>query len=118
MNEIERLQFLAGIKSQINEEPETGDSVIKTVVGHVDDEPSMIRNDLYKIGKYSVELYRMLGEIPNGDLPNWWTNKIARASEYISAAKHYLEAELHSHEQMKSDPGPDVTDDSDPSGVS
>lgn len=116
MNEIERLQLLAGIKSQINEEPETGDSVVKTVVGHVDDEPSMIRNDLYKIGKYSVELYRMLGEIPNGDLPNWWTNKITKASEHISSAKHYLEAEMYAHDRMKSKPDDNV--DSDPSGVS
>jgi hypothetical protein len=114
MNEIQRLQQLAGIVTEAD--AETGDRVVKTVVGHVDDEPDMVRNELYKIGKYSVELYKMMGEIPNADLPNWWTNKIARASEYISSAKHYLEAELYAQEQMNNDT--DITDDSDPSGVS
>ena len=57
MNDLNRLQQLAGI---IKEEPETGDEVVKTVVGHVDDEPDMIRQELYKIGKYAVELHRML----------------------------------------------------------
>ena len=114
MNDLERLQKLAGI---LREEPETGDEVVKTVVGHVDDEPDMIRQELSKIGKYAVELHKMLKEIPNGDLPQWWTAKIVRASDYISSAKHYLEAELNN-------PGDevavsvDVQDNTDPSGVS
>jgi len=114
MNDLERLQKLAGI---LKEEPETGDEVVKTVVGHVDDEPDMLRQELYKIGKYAVELHKMLKEIPNGDLPQWWTSKIVRASDYISSAKHYLEAELNN-------PGDevavsvDVQDNTDPSGVS
>jgi hypothetical protein len=37
----------------------------------------------------------MLGEVPNGDLPEWWTAKITKASDYIGTAKHYLEAELY-----------------------
>lgn len=114
MNDLERLQQLAGI---LKEEPDTGDEVVKTVVGHVDDEPDMIRKELYKIGKYAVELHKMLKEVPNGDLPQWWTAKIVRASDYISSAKHYLEAEL-------TNPGDEVTvsadvqDNTDPSGVS
>ena len=114
MNDLERLQRLAGI---LKEEPETGDEVTKTVVGHVDDEPDMLRQELYKIGKYAVELHKMLKEIPNGDLPEWWASKIIRASDYISTAKHYLEAELNN-------PGDevavsvDVQDNTDPSGVS
>lgn len=114
MNDLNRLQQLAGI---IKEEPETGDEVVKTVVGHVDDEPDMIRQELYKIGKYAVELHRMLKEVPNGDLPQWWTAKIVRAGDYISSAKHYLEAELYSpgDEVAVSD---NVKDNLDPSGVS
>ena len=74
MSEIERLQRLAGIMPktlslQEDGEPDTGDTVTKTVVGHVDDEPDMIRQELYKMGKYCIDLYRMLGEVPNGDLP-------------------------------------------------
>jgi hypothetical protein len=77
----------------------------------------MIRQELYKIGKYAVELHRMLKEVPNGDLPQWWTAKIVRAGDYISSAKHYLEAELYN-------PGDEVAvtdqtmDNTDPSGVS
>jgi hypothetical protein len=99
MNEIERLQHLAGIMPRTialeAEEPNTGDQVVKTVVGHVDDEPDMVRQELYKMGKYCIDLYRMLGEVPNGDLPEWWTAKITKASDYIGTAKHYLEAELY-----------------------
>jgi len=91
MNEIERLQQLAGI---LNE-----DEVSKVAVGHVDDEPEMIRKELYKLGKYSVELYKMLGELPDGDFPHWWQAKIVKAGQYLSDAKHYLEAELRAPEQ-------------------
>jgi hypothetical protein len=116
MNEIERLQQLAGIVRQINEEPETGDQVVKTVVGHVDDEVDMIAKELYKIGKYSIALHRMLKQVPNGDLPQWWTGKIVKAGEYISAAKHYLDGELNAPDLDAA-----VSDDvkrSDPSGLS
>lgn len=105
MSEIERLQRLAGIMPktlalQEDGEPDTGDTVTKTVVGHVDDEPDMLRQELYKMGKYCIDLYKMLGEVPNGDLPEWWSAKIVKASDYISTAKHYLDAELHSPEDV------------------
>lgn len=98
MTEMEKLLRLAGIDAKVlkeNTEPQTGDVVAKTVVGHVDSEADMLRKELYKIGKYSVELHKMLGSMPEGDLPHWWQSKIIKAGEYISAAKHYLEAELN-----------------------
>ena len=91
MNEIDRIKKLAGI---LNE-----DEVSKIAVGHVDDESDMMRKELYKIGKYSIELYKMLGELPDGDFPHWWQSKIVKAGEYISSAKHYLEGELYAPEQ-------------------
>ena len=121
MNEIERLQHLAGIMPRTialeAEELNTGDQVVKTVVGHEDDEPGMIRQELFKIGKYAVELYKMLGELPDGDLPQWWTAKIVKAGEYMSSAKHYLEAELEAPD-AEIRVTPDAQDDTDPSGVS
>jgi hypothetical protein len=78
-----------------SEEADTGDIVTKTVVGHVDSEADMLRKELYKIGKYAVELHKMLGAMPEGDLPHWWQAKIVKAGENISAAKHYLDAELN-----------------------
>ncbi len=114
MEDLKRLQHLAGI---LKEEPETGDEVTKTVVGHVDDEPDMLRQELYKIGKYAVELHKMLKQIPNGDLPEWWSAKIIRAGDYISTAKHYLEAELNNPGEEVA-VSVDVKDNTDPSGVS
>jgi hypothetical protein len=121
MSEIERLQKLAGIMPKTialeAEEPETGDEVVKTVVGHVDDEPDMLRQEIYKMGKYCIDLYRMLGEVPDGDLPQWWASKIVKASDYLSTAKHYLEAELHAPKDVAVVVTTD-TEDRDPSGVS
>lgn len=73
---------------------DTGDEVEKTVVGHVDDETNMIRKELYQMGKYCVELFRMMEQFPEGDYPHWWQSKITKASEYLSAAKHYMENEM------------------------
>jgi hypothetical protein len=120
MNEIDRLQQLAGIMPKTialeAEEADTGDIVTKTVVGHVDDEPDMVRQELYKMGKYAVELYKMLGEVPNGDLPEWWTAKITKAADYLSTAKHYLEAELYAPKDAYA--SRDIEVNEDPSGVS
>jgi hypothetical protein len=66
-------------------------------LGHTDDEPHMLKADLYKIGKYAMELYQMVdrfegqGEV---DFPHWWQAKIIKAASMMSSAKHYLEFEL------------------------
>jgi hypothetical protein len=66
-------------------------------VGHQDDEPHMLKGDLYRIGKYAMELYQMVdrfeemgGEV---DFPHWWQSKIIKAKEMVSSAKHYLDFE-------------------------
>jgi hypothetical protein len=65
-------------------------------LGHQDDEPHMLKGDLYRIGKYAMELYQMvdqfegMGEV---DFPHWWQSKIIKAKEMISSAKHYLDFE-------------------------
>lgn len=117
MNEIERLQQLAGIARQINED-ETGDEVTKTVAGHRDDERDMIKKQLFQMGNYCVELYKMLDQMPdNVDFPHWWQAKLVKAADYVSMTKHYLENELESPDAnvYVSD---DAEDYSDPSGVS
>jgi len=66
-------------------------------LGHQDNEPGMLKAELYHIGSYAMELYKMmddlegLGEI---DFPAWWQSKITTAKNNISGAKHYLEFEL------------------------
>lgn len=118
MNEIERLQQLAGIARPIYEEGETGNEVTKTIAGHTDDEKDMIRKQLFQMGTYCVDLYKMLGSLPdNTDFPHWWQSKLVKAEDYISACKHYLENEI---EAPNDDVfvSPDAEDYSDPSGVS
>ena len=66
-------------------------------LGHEDNEPHMLKGDLYRIGKYAMELYQMVdgfegkGEV---DFPHWWQSKIVKAKDILVSAKHYLDFEL------------------------
>ena len=65
-------------------------------VGHQDNEPQMLKSDLYRIAKYAGELYKMLDKYDQGgevDFPHWWQGKIIKARDYIVSAKHYLDGE-------------------------
>jgi hypothetical protein len=65
-------------------------------LGHQDDEPGMLKGNVYQIAKNAVELYKALqafeghGEV---DFPHWWQSKIIRAADDIQCAKEYLEFE-------------------------
>ena len=67
-------------------------------LGHEDNEPHMLKADLYRIGKYAMELYQILDTFEAGseevDLPHWWQAKIINAKDAIVGAKHYLDFEL------------------------
>jgi hypothetical protein len=66
-------------------------------LGHTDDEPHMIKAELAQIGKYAMELYKMVDQFEGPqevDFPGWWQSKITTAKNMISSAKHYLEFEL------------------------
>jgi hypothetical protein len=66
-------------------------------LGHEDNEPHMIKGELYKIGKYAMELYQMVDQFEGQgevDFPAWWQSKVTKACSMISSAKHYLEFEL------------------------
>lgn len=94
-------------------------TVKKVAVGHVDNERDMIRRQLYQTGKYCVELFKMLGDLPDSDFPNWWQAKVTKAGTYMSSAKHYLENSLEvpaiddANYKLELD-----IEDEDPSGVS
>ena len=66
-------------------------------VGHQDDEPSMLKNDVYDIAVYAAKLYKQLHKYDESDgevdFPHWWQGKVIKAREFISSAQHYLEAE-------------------------
>jgi len=66
-------------------------------LGHEDNEPHMIKSELYRIGKYAMELYQMVDQFDGEgevDFPAWWQAKITTAKNMVSSAKHYLEFEL------------------------
>jgi hypothetical protein len=66
-------------------------------LGHEDNEPHMIKAELYRIGKYAMELYQMVdgfegeGEV---DFPAWWQAKITTSMNNMVGAKHYLDFEI------------------------
>ena len=71
-------------------------------VGHVDDEPDMLKGTVYELIHYGVKLYKLLhhydkvpGEV---DFPHWWQAKVVKAHDYIQKAAHYLEYEAHEEE--------------------
>ena len=67
-------------------------------LGHQDDEPHMIKGELYKIAQNAMALYNMLKPFDKSeqevDLPAWWQSKITKACTMLGSAKNYLEFEL------------------------
>jgi len=66
-------------------------------VGHQDNEPRMLKSDLYRIAKYAAELYKMMDNYDKMDnevdFPHWWQSMIIKAKDYVVKAKHYLDGE-------------------------
>ena len=65
-------------------------------LGHQDNEPHMIKAELYRIGKYAMELYQMVDEFEGKgevDFPAWWQSKITTSANNMVSAKHYLDFE-------------------------
>lgn len=67
-------------------------------LGHQDNEPHMLKKDLYRIAKYASELYMMVNNFDNKgmevDFPHWWQSKVIKAKSMLVSAKHYLDGEL------------------------
>ena len=66
-------------------------------LGHQDNEPHMLKADLYRIGKYAMELYKMVDQFEGQgevDFPHWWQSKIIKSKDMLVSAKHYLDFEL------------------------
>lgn len=66
-------------------------------IGHQDDEPAMLKKDVYRIAKMASMLYKQLhqyDEIPGKvDFPHWWQAKIIKAYDYLQSAYGYLDGE-------------------------
>src|SRR6056300_313241 len=92
---------LASIVDEIEEygDEEEGDEEMMQEdldIGHTDNEPHMLKADLYRAGKYAMELYQMIdkfegkGEV---DFPHWFQSKIIKSKDYLVSAKHWLDFE-------------------------
>ena len=93
-NEID--QFLNKVKEKINTPQE--DTLNEDVdLGHQDNEPHMIKAELYLIAKMASELYKIIDSVDNMgeiDFPHWWQAKIILAKNYLDGAKDYLDGAL------------------------
>jgi hypothetical protein len=66
-------------------------------LGHQDNEPRMIKAELYLIAKQATELYKIIDSVDNMgevDFPHWWQAKIVLAKNYLTGAKDYLDSAL------------------------
>ena len=87
-------------------------------LGHQDNEPHMIKGELYQIAKKATELYKMLNALDNMgevDFPHWWQAKVVLAKNYLTGAKDYLDSALAvgNEEELEEDTflGKDAIDD-------
>ena len=66
-------------------------------VGHQDDEPGMLKNDLARAAKMAAMLYKKIKAYGDTgeeiDFPQWWQEKIIKAKSYLQGAFDYLDGE-------------------------
>jgi hypothetical protein len=91
--------IVANIEEYGEEEDEDEDMMQEDLdLGHQDNEPHMLKADLYRIGKYAMELYQMVDKFEEGseevDFPHWWQSKVIKAKDALVGAKHYLDFEI------------------------
>ena len=95
----EKGEYIPLLKKMNEGKDETGiRNMVVHSIGHVDDEPDMLKQYAYDIVKYGTTLYKILSKLDNMDhmvdLPNWLQANIIKARENVSKAAHYLEYEL------------------------
>lgn len=65
-------------------------------IGHQDNEPAMIKSDVYRIAKMAAMLYKELNKFDGTqevDFPHWWQAKIIKAYDYLQAAYGFLDGQ-------------------------
>jgi hypothetical protein len=104
MSAVKRLAKYRGVSTEeakadlLRAVKELGDLKEDLDLGHQDNEPHMLKGDLYRIGKYAMELYAITDELEETgqeiDFPAWWQAMITDAASKMVKAKHYLDFEL------------------------
>ena len=67
--------------------------------GEPDNEGEMARGQLLKVHDYSGELIDMMSD--ELQLPAWVQAKLTKASDYISAVKHFMQGEMKEPEELE-----------------
>jgi len=66
-------------------------------IGHEDDEPGMLKNELARAAKMAAMLYKKVDaygkQAEEVDFPQWWQSKIIKAKDYLQGAFDYLDGE-------------------------
>lgn len=66
-------------------------------IGHQDDEPGMLKNELARTAKMAAMLYKKIKAYGDTgaevDFPQWWQSKIIKAKDYLQGAFDYLDGE-------------------------
>jgi hypothetical protein len=66
-------------------------------IGHQDDEPGMLKNDLARAAKMAAMLYKKVHKYDKMgievDFPQWWQEKIIKGKSYLQSAFDYLDGE-------------------------
>jgi len=94
---------LVGVSGKINQErrgqltPSTGYFFEDLDIGHQDDEPAMLKNELARTAKMAAMLYKKMkayGDMGSEvDFPQWWQSNIIKAKDYLQGAFDYLDGE-------------------------
>jgi hypothetical protein len=67
-------------------------------LGHEDNEPHMLKADLYRIGKYAMELYKMVDQFDKVNKKLIFhiggKQKLLKLKDMLVSAKHYLDFEI------------------------
>ena len=73
-------------------------------IGHQDNEPNMLKSDIYRIAKMAEMLYKQVNKYDNigeVDFPHWWQAKIIKAYDYLQSAYGYLDGQENINENTK-----------------
>ena len=66
-------------------------------IGHQDDEPGMLKNELTRTAKMAAMLYKKIKAYGDTgaevDFPQWWQSNIIKAKDYLQGAFDYLDGE-------------------------
>jgi hypothetical protein len=66
-------------------------------VGHEDDEPGMLKNELARAAKMAAMLYKKVDKYADMgvevDFPQWWQGRIIKAKDFLQSSYDYLDGE-------------------------